>query len=100
MIESIITKSDPKSLKAAAYKAREERSFWLSMANNAWKNYQIFVDEDPRWSNPDCSQTEVEHFRHQLDLMLINAKLADMAATKAYHRLNAIENQLFSILEG
>ena len=99
MIETIISSPNLKNLNTAVRQARTERYQLLSMANNAWQKYQIFVDEDPRWSNPECSQIELENFRHQLDLMRVNAQLADLAATKAYHRLNSLENQLFSILE-
>ncbi|MHB8132894.1 MAG: hypothetical protein ACYDH1_01610 [Anaerolineaceae bacterium] len=78
--------------------ARSERSHLLSIANEAWHQYQKFVDEDPRWKNPNCSQTELKKFQIQLDQMRINAELADLAAKNAYQKLGNLDAQFLQIL--
>jgi len=78
--------------------ARAERIQLLAIANNAWHEYQKFVDEDPRWQNPNCSETHLEEFRKRLSLLRINAELADQAAKVAYQKIGILEAKLFQIL--
>lgn len=101
MLQEIQTPLKPDLLAAMAKlkAARAERYRLLNAADTAWKEYSIFVDEDPRWQDPNCAYEKVEAYRQQLNQMRILAESADHAATLAYQNLGSIEAQLFSLLE-
>lgn len=90
--------TDLESTAQKVRKAHAERILLLAIANDAWHEYQKFVDEDPRWQNPNCPERDLEEFRKRLSLLRINAELADQAAKTAYQKIGIWEAKLFQIL--
>ncbi|PKO16821.1 MAG: hypothetical protein CVU39_06280 [Chloroflexi bacterium HGW-Chloroflexi-10] len=79
--------------------ARIDREQLKAAAEIAWKQYQVFVDDDPRWINPNAPWERVQAFYTQRDRLRINAELAEEAAYKAWQILNRAQANLLSLLE-
>ncbi len=100
-MQEIQTPLNPDLLAAMAQlkAARAHRYSLLNTADTAWKEYSIFVDEDPRLQDLNCPAEKVDVYRQQLNRMRIFAEAAEQAASQAYQNLGQVEAHLFSILE-
>jgi len=79
--------------------ARIERDDLKKAAEAAWKQYQIFCDEDPRWENPASPWEKIQAFYIQRDRLLINAELAEQSYHIAWQKCNQAQIYLLSFSE-
>jgi len=89
---------DVKNARSILDAARLERDQLNQAASTAWKQYQIFCDEDPRWEDPACPWEKLEIFYNHRDRLRINAELADQAYFSACSKFDQAHADLISFL--
>lgn len=79
--------------------AREYYFFAKFQSESAWKTYQHFIDEDPRWINPNARDEEIEKYRNQCNEYLAWANFYELELKEAWHRLDKAKTKLLELQE-
>ena len=79
--------------------ARNYYHFTKFQSESAWDLYQTFIDQDPRWKNPNATSEEVEEYRAQCNEYLAWANIYELEFKEAWHHLDKAKTKLLQLDE-
>jgi len=79
--------------------AKINYSYCVYQVDQAWKNHNLFADQDPRFLDPDCPEEDLRNFRSQLSVLLEIALEWEAEKKAAYLKMDAAKVNLLNLLE-
>jgi len=65
----------------------------------AWQFFQNFIDEDPRYEDPDASEEELQNYRDYLNEYQTYAWIYEQDMFAAHQHLDAAKNRLLALYD-
>lgn len=79
--------------------AREFYYFAKFQSETAWNDYSNYVDQDPRWENPNLNDAEMENHRNKCSELLAWAEIYEKEVKDAWHQLDKAKANLLKLQE-